>query len=229
VVLGTNAQSTQRVKFNVFKSSDGLSKQVIKGISEDENGFIWLLSDHQLQWFDGSNFHTVPFGNGIHQIPGSLFYEILQGFEKDIWIFYNSGYSIYNPKTFSFKHIKLPNQKINWQEQIFVSPNKKQIILSNNGYYQVINSITKQTTKLFKKKSKAVGLASINKTSQLEFFTEDRLGIHLENIEKNTRVSIPNHQKVPYYIFKRVNDSTIVAFAEKHFLAYDIKNKKIIK
>ncbi|MDP1973806.1 MAG: hypothetical protein Q8J87_12575, partial [Sediminibacterium sp.] len=63
VVLGTNAQSTQRVKFNVFKSSDGLSKQVIKGISEDENGFIWLLSDHQLQWFDGSNFHTVPFGN----------------------------------------------------------------------------------------------------------------------------------------------------------------------
>lgn len=229
VVLGTNAQSTHRVKFNVFKSSDGLSKQVIKGISEDQNGFIWLLSDHQLQWFDGSNFHTVPFGNGIHQIPGSLFFEIHQGFENDIWIFYNSGYSIYNPNTFSFKHIKLPNLKTNWQEQIFVSTDKKQIILSFNGYYQVINSITKQTTQLIKKKAKAIGLASINKTSQLEFFIEDRLGIHLENIEKNTRINIPNNQETPYYILKRVNDSVVVAFTEKTFLAYDIKNKKIIK
>lgn len=229
LVISTNAQSTQRVKFNVFKSSDGLSKQVIKGITEDTNGFIWLLSDHQLQWFDGSNFHTVPFGKGIHQIPGSLFFEIHQGFEKDIWIFYNSGYSIYNPKTFSFNHVKLPNQKINWQEQIFVSPDKKQIILSNNGYYQVINTITKQTTQLIKKKSKTIGLASIHNTSQLQFFTEDGFGIHIENIEKNSRVSIPNPQKVPYYILKRVNDSIVVAFAEKHFLAYDIKNKEIIK
>ena len=112
IVENTHSQSTQRVRFNVFNSNNGLGKQVIKAITEDKNGFLWLLSDHQLQWFDGSNFHQVPFGNGAHQIPGSLFYEIHQGIEKDIWIFYNYGYSIYNPETFSFKHYKLPKQKL---------------------------------------------------------------------------------------------------------------------
>jgi ligand-binding sensor domain-containing protein len=99
-----NSQTTERIRFNLFNNTNGLSKQIIKGITEDRNGFIWLLSDHQLQWFDGSSFHQVPFGTGIHQLPGSLFSEIHQGVDKDIWIFYNNGYSIYDPKTFTFKH-----------------------------------------------------------------------------------------------------------------------------
>ncbi len=229
IVENTHSQSTQRVRFNVFNSNNGLGKQVIKSITEDKNGFLWLLSDHQLQWFDGSNFHQVPFGNGVHQIPGSLFYEIHQGIEKDIWIFYNYGYSIYNPETFSFKHYKLPKQKINWQEQVFVSSNKRDIIIFNNGNYQVINSKTKQTSKIIKKNSLAIGLADINKTSQLEFFTKDEFGIHIENIENNKKITIPNPKKFHYYIYKRVNDSTVVAFAENHFLAYDINHNKIIK
>ncbi|WP_439505008.1 histidine kinase [Sediminibacterium sp.] len=228
-VVNTSAQSTQRVRYNVFNSNNGLGKQVIKAITEDKNGFIWLLSDHQLQWFDGSNFHQVPFGKGIHQIPGSLFYELHQGLEKDIWIFYNYGYSIYNPETFSFKHYSLPNQKVNWQEQVFVSRNKRDIIIFNNGNYQIINSKTRQISKIIKKTSRAIGLASNYNTGQLEFFTEDKSGIHIENIEKNTQITIPNPQQVQYYIYKRVNDSTVLAFAEKHFLAYDIKHYKIIK
>lgn len=229
VALDSNAQSTQRVRFNVFNSNNGLGKQVIKAITEDKNGFIWLLSDYQVQWFDGSNFHQVPFGNGIHQIPGSLFYEIHQGIEKDVWIFYNNGYSVYNPSTFSFVHFKLTNQNKDWKEQVYFNFNKNEATVFNNGIYQILNSKTKQPIKTIKSRSNVVGLAMTSKSNHWEFFTQDSIGAYLENIETNAKLLLPNPLKKEFYLYKRVNDSIIVSFAEHFYIAFDIKHQLIVK
>lgn len=224
-----NSQTTERIRFNLFNNTNGLSKQIIKGITEDRNGFIWLLSDHQLQWFDGSSFHQVPFGTGIHQLPGSLFSEIHQGVDKDIWIFYNNGYSIYDPKTFTFKHYPFPDHKVNLHKRVFITPSQKEIILFNNGQYQIINTLTKKTVKVVNTKSNALGVASINTHNQWAFFTEDETGRMIEDIENKNKISLPNPEKTDYFIYKRLSDSIVVYFSEKHFLAYNINSKTIVK
>lgn len=229
LAIVTIAQTTERVRFNVFNNNNGLSKQIIKGITEDKNGFIWLLTDHQVQWFDGSSFHQVQFGNGIHQIPGTLFSEIYQDANKDVWIFYNNGYSVYDPETFSFKHYPLQNHKLNWEDKIFITPSKKEIALFNNGLYTIIDTKSKRTIKQIKSKTYPVGNATINMNSQWVFFTENESGRMIEQIESKVKVQLPNPEKADYFIYKSINDSIVVYFSEKHFLAFNISSKKIIK
>lgn len=223
------SQTNERVRVNLFNNSNGLSKQIIKGIAEDKNGFIWLLSDHQLQWFDGSSFHQVPFGTGIHQLPGSLYNDIYQGVEKDIWIFYNNGYSIYDPKTFTFKHYPFPGNKINLETRVFITPSNKEIILFKNGEFQIINTVTKKKVKVVNSRSNALGVASTNNDNQWAFFTEDETGRMIEDIDNKKRIPLPNPEKIEYFIYKRLSDSIIVYFSEKHFLAYNINSKTIVK
>ena len=103
-LFAAGAQSLQRCKQTVYNNESGLPNQVIKSITEDENGFLWMISDNYLQWFDGSVFHQVPFGKGIHQVPGIQFNSILRTPEKEIWIFYDGGFSVYHPGTHTFSH-----------------------------------------------------------------------------------------------------------------------------
>lgn len=102
-----NAQSLQRCKQTVYTHESGLPNQLIRSITEDENGFLWMISDNYVQWFDGSVFHQVPFGKGIHQVPGIQFINILRTPEKEIWIFYDGGFSVYFPGTHTFRHYGL--------------------------------------------------------------------------------------------------------------------------
>jgi signal transduction histidine kinase len=98
------AQPDQRCKQTTYNSESGLPNQVIRSITEDENGFLWMITDNYVQWFDGSLFHQVPFGKGIHQVPGIQFSSILSTPEKEIWIFYDGGFSVYHPGTHTFSH-----------------------------------------------------------------------------------------------------------------------------
>lgn len=99
-----DAQTLQRCKQTTYTNESGLPNQVIKSITEDENGFLWMISDNYVQWFDGSIFHQVPFGKGIHHIPGIQFSSIISTPEKEIWIFYEGGFSVYHPVTHTFSH-----------------------------------------------------------------------------------------------------------------------------
>ncbi len=103
-LYAADAQTLQRCKQTVYNNESGLPNQVIKSITEDENGFLWMISDNYVQWFDGSLFHQVPFGKGIHQVPGIQFSSIQRTPEKEIWIFYEGGFSVYYPGTHTFSH-----------------------------------------------------------------------------------------------------------------------------
>ena len=46
----------QKAKFNFYTGNDGIVGAFVRGVSQDHEGFIWLISDGKLQRFDGQNF-----------------------------------------------------------------------------------------------------------------------------------------------------------------------------
>jgi len=93
-----------RQKHTVIDENLGLTDKLIIDLVEDSTGLLWLLSENNLYWFDGSEYNKIPHGNSIHQIPGNVFSQLYRSPEEEIWIVYNKGYSIYNPTTHSFSH-----------------------------------------------------------------------------------------------------------------------------
>ena len=56
--LGATAAttSTKKVRFNHYKTSDGLISDRVFALQQDKNGFLWIGTDFGLQRFDGKNF-----------------------------------------------------------------------------------------------------------------------------------------------------------------------------
>ncbi|MCQ2265468.1 MAG: hypothetical protein MJZ46_05435, partial [Bacteroidales bacterium] len=50
--------STEKVRFDNYKTSDGLASNRIYSLQQDKNGFLWITTDFGLQRFDGLNFKT---------------------------------------------------------------------------------------------------------------------------------------------------------------------------
>lgn len=48
--------STEKVRFDNYKTSDGLASNRIYSLQQDKNGFLWITTDFGLQRFDGLNF-----------------------------------------------------------------------------------------------------------------------------------------------------------------------------
>lgn len=131
--LLANAQETQRCQVTHYNTNNGLAGPVINSITSDAHGFIWMVSENHLQYFDGNSFHILPLGRGIHEIPGKVFNSVYCSPEKEIWIFYIGGFSVYQSTTHSFWHSPevepFKNQQIkhitNYQGDIVVSAGEK--------------------------------------------------------------------------------------------------------
>lgn len=165
LIAGIHAQEIQRCKVTRYKSEEGLPGQIIKSITADENGFIWMVSENHLQYFDGSTFHILPMGHGIHEIPGKIFQSVYHSPEKEVWIFYTGGFSVYAPKTHSFCHspgyITFNHRPLN---HITNLPNE--IIIHNGSSYFSINRHTKSISALKQGKGGAVTGNSYSKTGK---------------------------------------------------------------
>jgi signal transduction histidine kinase/ligand-binding sensor domain-containing protein len=60
VLFAINFCDAQEYKTIHFNTKQGLHNNLIKGIGEDNLGFIWIASDNGLERFDGLNFKTFP-------------------------------------------------------------------------------------------------------------------------------------------------------------------------
>ncbi|OYZ47588.1 MAG: hypothetical protein B7Y15_13920, partial [Bacteroidetes bacterium 24-39-8] len=232
LVLSTGriqAQETERHSYTLLNSSDGMSKQVIKSIVEDKYGLLWLVSENNVQWFDGSNFHQVPFGNGLHQLPGSFFHSACLSSEKEIWFFYDYGYSVYNPDNGCFTHFKkteINNSNKGFQ---FIAGTRKEMVLHGNGEYQFINSSSKIISKIIKHRRKAFAAASVNLNDELLVISEDNYGRYLENLTNNTSTLLATPIKTTYLIYYQINDSIVAYFSNQLYQVYNIQKKTIVK
>ena len=134
----------QPLKHTDFKEMPGMPNRVIKCIAEDSNGVLWASSENSLQWFDGTSFHEVPYGSGPHQVPGLIFNQLYRSPENEIWIFYNKGFSVYQPFTHNFKHYKDIIPAIENEVFIVMSQGKDELVLSSGQHVYYINRHTKK-------------------------------------------------------------------------------------
>ena len=223
------AQETQRHSYSILNSKDGMSKQVINNIIEDKYGIIWLVSQNNVQWFDGSNFHQVPFGNGPHQIPGTLFHTASISSNKDVWFFYEEGYSVYNPDKASFLHFKKNEINNTNQGTRFISSIKNEMVLHGNGVYQFIDNKTKQVSKVIKKSRNAFSPAITHFKNELTVITEDKQGRHFENINTGSSILLPSPIKTNYLIYYQINDSIVTYFSVDCYIVFNLHTKSIQK
>jgi signal transduction histidine kinase/ligand-binding sensor domain-containing protein len=85
-----NASTNSAWSVHVWQSSDGLPNNAITGISQSDDGFLWLSNPSHLAWFDGVNFKGVPLRNfipAIDQEPTTL----LHTHSGDLWVGMNRG------------------------------------------------------------------------------------------------------------------------------------------
>ena len=118
----------QKVNFQKFSIKDGLCQSTVKQIEQDNYGNLWLATNYGLSKFNGKNFETYSFTDGLPSNDIScLLYKnstLFIGTQKGFCSF--NGYKIENNTL--FKKIKGSVEKI-------VEKNNVLHILTNKGYY----------------------------------------------------------------------------------------------
>ncbi|MFN8266318.1 MAG: histidine kinase [Chitinophagaceae bacterium] len=229
LMIQTNAQLVQRCQYTVYKNSNGLANQVIKSITEDKNGFLWLVSDNQLHWFDGSLFHVIPFGKGIHQVPGVLFHDVYKGTDEKIWIFYDKSFSVYDPKTHSFSHA---TEQLPVEERKLIFPVvqlKSEIILYNGASLIYINCHSKKISRIIQLKKALLSFYFNLKRDTKWISAADSSGYYSFNLETGEQKRLKFTNKDAIYPFSRINDSLWLAFSYSAVNICNTNTGKIFK
>ncbi len=113
LILITGAcTSAQQLYFNHLSVNSGLSQGVNNCIYRDSKGFVWISSFDGLNRFDGINCSS--FRSSIKDtggLKGTLFLNILEDKEANLWIGSNEGLNFYNRKLDRFFSYHIQNRK----------------------------------------------------------------------------------------------------------------------
>ena len=220
LLCSVQAQTLQRCKYTVYTRQSGMAEQVVKQMVEDSNGFIWMLSDNVLQWFDGNKFHDIPFGSGPHQLPGFTFYSLIKDSNGRIWVFYDSGFSWYEPGTHSFKHRRFSKTTANFTGGYNVFESPKGIVASNET-----------SALLICKSSGNVSLDHLDTAGQTSVPLRLPSGSFFEMTPHFTKLlhrNYPAHNKASSYV-QPVNASTILVFGDQSLSVYHSGNQDVVQ
>lgn len=129
ILLNFNTTAQEYIKgagSQNYTISDGLSQQIIRSISQDIYGYIWIGTEDGLNRFDGYEFKVyLPHHNDSTSISDNFIYSLSPSLDGGMWIGTNAkGLAKYNSSLDNFK---------NWQ----YNPNNINSI-SNNSIYCVI-------------------------------------------------------------------------------------------
>lgn len=97
------AANSQQLYFNHLSVNNGLTQGVNNCVFKDSRGFVWISSFDGLNRFDGldcKKFYSSP--KEEEGIKGTLFLNILEDKNGDLWIGSNAGLNVYNRKADSF-------------------------------------------------------------------------------------------------------------------------------
>jgi len=102
--FGSIAQQ-KKIVFNNFTVKDGLSSNIITGIVQDNDGFIWFATSDGLCRFDGT---TIKNYNSIQTDTTSLIAPSVRLIHLDkngvLWVMTSAGLSKFNKETDNFKN-----------------------------------------------------------------------------------------------------------------------------
>jgi ligand-binding sensor domain-containing protein len=89
--------------FSHFTKEDGLPSEVIRFVTQDFAGYIWIATDNGLVRYDG---HNMKIFNHNPEDPSSLYdnmiFCIFESSDSILWIGTNNGFSVYNPSLQTF-------------------------------------------------------------------------------------------------------------------------------
>ncbi|MBX2897688.1 MAG: response regulator [Cyclobacteriaceae bacterium] len=103
LVAGTETVA-QQLYFSTLSVKDGLPSNIISGIAQDEDDFIWVGTGNGLARFDGYQFKTFKKNNSIQSLSSNEISCLLQSAET-IWIGTWSGLCKINTRTFTITRI----------------------------------------------------------------------------------------------------------------------------
>lgn len=138
----------QQLNFNHLSVNNGLSQGVNKCIFRDSKGFIWISSYDGLNRFDGVNcLNFRSSGHKISGLKGTLFLNILEDKNSNLWIGSNAGLNFYNRRNNQFHNFRIKGRSNYGQ---FYSPfyidDKNNIWLQSNSDIVIFNSESKTFT-----------------------------------------------------------------------------------
>lgn len=108
-VLKINAQS---ISFNQLTVDDGLSKNDVNTLIQDDKGFIWFGTEDGLNRFDGYNFKVFRNDpNDSNSISDNSIWALMCDNSGNIWVGTRDGIlNQYNPKTETFSRLNFPQR-----------------------------------------------------------------------------------------------------------------------
>lgn len=205
-----------------------MPNRVIKCIAEDGNGILWAASENTLQWFDGSNFHEVPYGQGPHEIPGLIFNQLYRSPENEIWILYNKGFSVYDPFTHSFKHYRSIIPAMETHIPLLVARTGNALVFDCNDHLYYVDRRSKKLVKEEKSGAlcyNAFGYSISNNT--ISRF--DSSNVYLQQLDNRQTTIFKRPQPALDFSFHYLNNG-IALYATDHYMSfYDALSGRILK
>lgn len=109
-----------RAQFNMLFTSDfGLPNSLVNSMTEDEDGMLWIATEHGMSRFDGARFTNIYRKNGEGQLASNFVRTVFSGGKDYIIVATVLGVQIYNKRTDTFspiiktESIDIPTSNIN--------------------------------------------------------------------------------------------------------------------
>ena len=100
------SQVTEDYKFRTMSPAGGFYFDGVKGIEQDQEGFIWIVMDDELYRFDGFQYKKFyPYFASINQTKKWLFHNITSDSRGNLFVNTSNGIYLYNSQTDSFNRI----------------------------------------------------------------------------------------------------------------------------
>jgi signal transduction histidine kinase/ligand-binding sensor domain-containing protein len=116
----TGNARAQQLYFNHLSVNNGLSQGVNNCIYRDSKGFVWISSFDGLNRFDGVN--CINFRSSVSEkdgIKGTLFLNILEDQNSNLWIGSNAGLNFYDRRLDHFHNFRIDGRS---DDKQFFSP-----------------------------------------------------------------------------------------------------------
>lgn len=88
--------------FRQIGADEGLSQSTVLGITQDNQGFIWMATRNGLNRFDGHDFTTFYKDTGSRKLPSGFVKAVFKDSRGDLWIGTSNGLRIYHALNSTF-------------------------------------------------------------------------------------------------------------------------------
>jgi len=104
ITLSCRAQQEKRYVFAHFSTSNGLASNIVRGIVQDHDGFMWLNTLSGLQRYDGNKFLSFRHKpSDPTSIPADDIYTLLEDDKGNLWVRTSNKAGIFNKHTFRYE------------------------------------------------------------------------------------------------------------------------------